>query len=871
MRLFTLLLLGAASIYVTGAFQVSPAGRKSSLPIFAEPRSSFLDKLPALPDLFGALKPPSVSELLSSNTHFVPTPTGLIQQAGRVIAADLGLLDPSLLDSAIFQWIGPTLDRPLSKTEYLAAGRFFSLRTAFPDYDYRAHDFRIDENDDKTVRLTIRVSGSMRGELRLRDEVLPPTGKTMRCPPEAVSMTFDPATGKVTKLCTGFSMDRLVGNTAGCTGARAAAVIAGKSPSDWELYPSTVVAQRIFDRPVPQLKEEGSFLAPFPETVMIQLVKGILATSMAAEDQTLLSDDFTYCTPYQGPVRRKTYLEQFAKQDFQGLNPSFSHFRIDPYDPVRVWVDVVPTAAGFEGPPQAMSFTFDEDGFCKRITSGAVMDPTIGNAGGLGGVEGFKYATGQASPGIATRPLPQVLGRVRKRVLGLISGVDVDEYLLPDQSPPVNKALRSRTPLPSPPPPPLAPKKPSAVPPKTSSSTLRTESNAASKSASVSIQPKEDTAEIKRKQEALWKEKEDKELKIAEAVADKRRAQEEAQISQQNAKQTEAERQEKAAEAKRVAQLEAKKATTSTQQLQVKRSFQAQEDARKKQKEASAAQRQKEEKVRQVLQAQENARTKQEEVTKTAQKQQELKAKQALQAKEGARKDREEAQQAAVEQKRMEAQAQSRRAAAAKQRNLDEQKKLAREKARRAMMEAEEKRKQAEVKMIAQERARKEKLLSRQADQEKRKRESEERRIAQIAARLQQEDDKKAALEEKKAATDRKRKEKAALDSLATAASRATIALFGFGGDSEDEKDAPSSVPRKAAPRDVSTSTKKAPRNVPVIAKWRKKIDGSVTGLISGSKSFADGERVTTSPIVKGKIESGEVVTTGSGSRYFLS
>lgn len=58
-----------------------------------------------------------------------------------------------------------------------------SFRSTFPDLDYRAHDFRIDEEDPMTVRVTARTVGTMRGELRLRNEVLPPNGKQMRCPP----------------------------------------------------------------------------------------------------------------------------------------------------------------------------------------------------------------------------------------------------------------------------------------------------------------------------------------------------------------------------------------------------------------------------------------------------------------------------------------------------------------------------------------------------------------------------------------------------------------------------------------------------------------------------------------------------------------
>jgi hypothetical protein len=197
----------------------------------------------------------------------------------------------------------------------------------------------------------------------------------MRCPPEAISVTFDPNSGKINKLCSGFTMDRLVGNTGGLCGVMAAATVAGEPPSDWEIYPPLTVAQRFFGRPVDPIGESTSFLAPFPETVMVQLAKGILA---APSDSSLLANKFTFMTPTKGPVDKKRYLDDFAEQEFAQMQPEFAHFRVDPYDPNRVWVDVRPLAPGFEGPPQAMSFTFDDDGFCVRITSGFVMDPSLG-------------------------------------------------------------------------------------------------------------------------------------------------------------------------------------------------------------------------------------------------------------------------------------------------------------------------------------------------------------------------------------------------------------------------------------------------------------------------------------------------------------
>lgn len=254
-------------------------------------------------------------------------------------------------------------------------------RAAFPDLDYRAHDFRIAVEDPMTVRLTARTVGTMRGELRLRGESLDPNGKTMLCPPEAISMTFA-NNGEVTKICSGFTMDRLVGNTGGLCGVMAAATVAGAPPTDWEVYPATTVLNRFFARPVQQLTDVGSFLAPFPETVMIQLSKGILAADMATKDPNLLAAEFTYCGAYVGPVDKRTFLKEYASLLFGGVDPQLTHFRVDPYDPYRVWVDVRSVGeingAKIDAAPQAMSFTFDDNGFCTRLTAGAVMDPSVG-------------------------------------------------------------------------------------------------------------------------------------------------------------------------------------------------------------------------------------------------------------------------------------------------------------------------------------------------------------------------------------------------------------------------------------------------------------------------------------------------------------
>ena len=76
--------------------------------------------------------------------------------------------------------------------------------------------------------------------------------------------------------------------------------------------------------------------------------------------------------------------------------------------------------------------------------------------------------------------------------------------------------------------------------------------------------------------------------------------------------------------------------------------------------------------------------------------------------------------------------------------------------------------------------------------------------------------------------------------------------------------------PAKASITKRSSAPKKAPRGVPRIIDWKVNGEGGISGRIVGSADFFDGETVSTSPIAKGTIDEGEVVTTGSGSKYFL-
>jgi hypothetical protein len=112
----------------------------------------------------------------------------------------------------------------------------------------------------------------------------------------------------------------------------------------------------------------------------------------------------------------------------------------------------------------------------------------------------------------------------------------------------------------------------------------------------------------------------------------------------------------------------------------------------------------------------------------------------------------------------------------------------------------------------------------------------------------------------------RERKELEAKAAASEVKPRATFSIFDLTGGSPPQK---KNAPNKPTP--PTSKPSQAPRGVPSILSWRKNFDGSITGNISGSPNFGEGEKITTSPIIEGIISVGQVVKTGSGSRYFLA
>jgi len=135
-----------------------------------------------------------------------------------------------------------------------------------------------------------------------------------------------------------------------------------------------------------------------------------------------LAEDFEFIGPVVGPLPRDAFVNAVGGFDlttgFPDMKSNYHHFRVDPFETNRVWFQNRTTgthtgklAGRFEAtgtvvecPPQALSMTFNESGKIVKITVGVVMDRTMGNTGGLGGVFGLFSAIGSPLPFPEARP-----------------------------------------------------------------------------------------------------------------------------------------------------------------------------------------------------------------------------------------------------------------------------------------------------------------------------------------------------------------------------------------------------------------------------------------------------------------------------------
>jgi len=150
---------------------------------------------------------------------------------------------------------------------------------------------------------------------------------------------------------------------------------------------------------------------------LIMMCKVILGRGVGTlkGSETDLADDFEFCAPVVGPIGKEEYLQALATfkilEAFPDSNPNYHGFRVDPFEPDRVWFQTRKTGTNtgeFMGkpatgkalmfPPEAYSLRFDGNLKVKEFTVGYPMDRRIGNTGGLGGAFGYFYGVGRPLP-----------------------------------------------------------------------------------------------------------------------------------------------------------------------------------------------------------------------------------------------------------------------------------------------------------------------------------------------------------------------------------------------------------------------------------------------------------------------------------------
>ncbi|KAL7532037.1 hypothetical protein ACHAWF_003993 [Thalassiosira exigua] len=158
-----------------------------------------------------------------------------------------------------------------------------------------------------------------------------------------------------------------------------------------------------------------------PPEELIYIAKKFLKTSNGlGGDPDMLHPKFRFEGPVVGPLSKDAFVKAIGSVDFAeafpNWTPQFYGFHVDPLEEGqdRVWYTArgyganegplppfAPVATGTRvvNPPQVCSLTIDhETGLVTRYTIGYVVDRSVGNTGGLGGLYGILYALGRPLP-----------------------------------------------------------------------------------------------------------------------------------------------------------------------------------------------------------------------------------------------------------------------------------------------------------------------------------------------------------------------------------------------------------------------------------------------------------------------------------------
>ncbi|KAL4853143.1 hypothetical protein ACK3TF_005837 [Chlorella vulgaris] len=157
---------------------------------------------------------------------------------------------------------------------------------------------------------------------------------------------------------------------------------------------------------------------PFSAEQLIEKAKEVHAGDTGINDDSVLAPDFRFEFPII-KLGREEYLKTVRgftfRQGIPNLSSNAYDFRVDPYEPNRVWFTIrtsgthtgpfkfgkatyEATGVNIQGPPECCSYTFNSAGQVTSFTGGYVMDNRVGNTDGLGAAFGILSAVGVKVP-----------------------------------------------------------------------------------------------------------------------------------------------------------------------------------------------------------------------------------------------------------------------------------------------------------------------------------------------------------------------------------------------------------------------------------------------------------------------------------------
>lgn len=205
---------------------------------------------------------------------------------------------------------------------------------------------------------------------------------------------------------------------------------------------ATVIQQAKGSQKIPPAVLPGTpdTFAISPEK-LVEIAKKLEASNGGVDDDSLLAADFRFEFPVVS-LSREEYLTAVRGFDlalaFPDLSTNAYDFRVDKYEPNRVWFTTRFTAT-HTGPlkfgsstypatgktvlsaPEAISYTFNADGKCTSYTGGYQMDRRVGNTQKMGAIFGVLAAIGVPvpAPGSLGFKIAQTLNGVRTAVAGI--------------------------------------------------------------------------------------------------------------------------------------------------------------------------------------------------------------------------------------------------------------------------------------------------------------------------------------------------------------------------------------------------------------------------------------------------------------------